>query len=511
MHANPPYGLSTDFRPLTTDSRTPDSRLAADRTVEHATCLGCGCACDDITLVAREGRIAEARQACPLGVDWFGDGAVPARVRSSASDTSVDSVASALAAAGTLLRDASRPLVYLAGDISCETQRASIAIADVLGAVLDSVTSSTAGLATIATQRRGRVTATLGEIRNRADCIVFWGVDPAARYPRFQSRYAPDPPGLYVPGGRRDRTVIAIDIGGDRGPVDADVRVALSADEEVSALDLARAAVVGRGDPTAAAGSLPARVALLAQRLQHAKYLAIVADGEPARQRDPRRTEALMLLVEALNGATRCVLSTLRGGGNRTGAESTMTAQTGYPMAVDFGRRTPRYRPDSDAAAMLRRGEIDVALIVGAPGTIPDAVVTGLGGVQNRIAIGPRASESAYELDVAIDTGVAGVHERGSVVRMDDIPLPLRPPLEPAVVATFRDRPASVGVPLATIARVSRLFTGTPSVGTSAPAVSGESPELAVTGALARAGLPQDSYIILRILGATLARMVGIA
>ena len=62
-----------------------------------------------------------------------------------------------------------------------------------------------------------------------ADTIVFWGVDPAARYPRFTSRYAPQPIGLYVPLGRAGRQVIAVDIGGDHGPADADARVELRA------------------------------------------------------------------------------------------------------------------------------------------------------------------------------------------------------------------------------------------------------------------------------------------
>src|SRR5256885_3993657 len=31
-------------------------------TVEHVTCLGCGCACDDITVVVQRGRVAEAQR-----------------------------------------------------------------------------------------------------------------------------------------------------------------------------------------------------------------------------------------------------------------------------------------------------------------------------------------------------------------------------------------------------------------------------------------------------------------
>ena len=42
--------------------------------------------------------------------------------------------------------------------------------------------------------------------------------------------------------------------------------------------------------------------------------------------------------------------------------------------------------------------------------------------------IGPRASESPLAGATAlIDTGVAGIHEGGTAIRMDDVPLPLRP------------------------------------------------------------------------------------
>ncbi len=397
-----------------------------DHVVEHATCLGCGCACDDITVVVREDRIVEPERACSLGRLWFGTGAVPARVRTEgARDVPL---ASALDAAATLLRDAARPLVYLSADISCEAQRTAIAVADVLGAMLDSVTSGTAGTGVLAAQRRGRASATLGEVRNRADGVVFWGVDPAIRYPRFASRYAPDPVGLYIPAGRRGRVVMAIDVGTDRAPADADHRVAFTTDEEVTAIELTRAAVIGRG-AGGGSDSLAERTRALADGLRGVRYLAIVVDGEPVAGRDPRRAEAMLRLVEALNGPTRCVLVTLRAGGNRSGADAVMTWQTGYPMAVDFLRGAPRYRPEDGAAAQLARGEIDTVLVVGSPLALPDEVRARLGAAGHRIAIGPRASESPYETDVAIDTGIAGIHEAGTATRMDDIPLPLRPAL----------------------------------------------------------------------------------
>ena len=48
--------------------------------------------------------------------------------------------------------------------------------------------------------------------------------------------------------------------------------------------------------------------------------------------------------------------------------------------------------------------------------------------------IGPRASQSPLQPHVAIDTGVAGIHESGTGYRMDEVPLEPTPPI-PAIRA----------------------------------------------------------------------------
>jgi formylmethanofuran dehydrogenase subunit B len=164
----------------------------------------------------------------------------------------------------------------------------------------------------------------------------------------------------------------------------------------------------------------------LARRMMQARYAVLVADAEPSDlSPDPSRAEALVALTQALNGPTRCALSTLRAGGNRSGAEAVATWQTGFPFAVDFAGGAPRYRPADGAAASLSRGEIDVALVLGAPATIPEPVATGLARVPC-VAIGPHASAARFRPAVAVDTGQPGVHEAGMVMRMDDVPLPVR-------------------------------------------------------------------------------------
>ena len=325
----------------------------------------------------------------------------------------------ALERAAELLGGARAPMVYLAGDLTVEAAKWGIAIADRLRARLDSPASDTVAAGILAQQVRGRAGATLGELINRADTLVFWGVDPAQSYPRFGERYAIDRPGLATPNGRSSRTIIAFDIEKSRGPKDADMRVAISASDEIATLSALRTAVAGRKP------SLPA-LAEAAERLTRAKYAAIIHDAEPsALGPSASRAEALTAWTQALNGPTRAALVALRAGGNRNGIEAVITWQTGFPFGVDFSRGFPRYRPDESAAQLLASGALDALLIAGAPALLPTPVRDALKSVQV-VAIGPRASGFSGKVQVAIDTGIAGIHEEGTGYRMDDVPLPLR-------------------------------------------------------------------------------------
>jgi formylmethanofuran dehydrogenase subunit B len=392
--------------------------------VEHVTCLGCGCGCDDITVTVNEGRIVDASPICPIGRTWFGDGQVPSNVLRSGSPASLDE---ALAeAAALLVRARGRCLVYLGTDISSQAQRLALGIADLLRAGVDSATSDTAAAGLLAAQRRGRAGATLGEIRNRGDALLFWGVDPTERYPRFLSRYALEPVGTHVPQGRAGRFVISVSIGADKGPTPADLTWQLDPKEEITAISLMRASVLGHSLPKSAPQL--ARAVEVSTRLSQARYVVVVHDGEPtAERRDPLRVEGLIALTQALNQPTRAALSSLRGGGNRSGAEAVLTWQSGYPFAVDYSRGYPRYTPGERGLERLAAGGFQAALFVGSP--MEESFAPKAFSAVSTIAIGPRASQARFQTRVAVDTGVAGIHEAGTAYRMDEVPLPLRPPL----------------------------------------------------------------------------------
>src|SRR5262245_50408224 len=317
-------------------------------TLPFRTCLGCGCTCDDIALEVDGGRITKAGNACDLGRAWFGDGMVPTKVLIGGKSAKLDE---ALDRAAALLAGAMNPMVYLAGDLTIEAAKSGLAIADRIRGKLDSPASDTVAAGLVAQQTRGRATATLGELFNRADVVVFWAVDPAERYPRFRERYSVDRKGLAAPEGKASRTLISVDVGSSKGPKDADHRVSLTPEQEIAALGEIRAAIAGRRQPEEKS------LADLADRLKKAKYSSLVFDAEPSGlERSQVRVEALVALTQALNGPSRAALTPLRAGGNRSGIESLSTWQTGFPFAVDFSRGFPRYLPEESASQLLKGG-----------------------------------------------------------------------------------------------------------------------------------------------------------
>ena len=400
------------------------------RKVEYVTCLGCGCGCDDVTVSVSQARIIDAAPACPLGRAWFGDGQVPSAMLSEGRSATLEQAIAR--AAAELGRAKGHCLVYLAPDLSSQAQRVALAIADLLRASVDTATSETAADGLLTAQRRGRAGATLGEIRNRGDTFLFWGVDPGERYPRFLARYGVEPAGTHVPDGRRGRFLISVSVGADKALAPADLTLQLEPAAEIAALSLMRASVLGHGVSTAS--PVAGQAMELAGRLARARYAVVVHDAEPtAEPRNPLRAEALVALTQALNGPTRAALCSLRAGGNRVGAEAVLTSQTGYPFAVDYSRGYPRYRPGERALSRSAGGAFRAALVVG---RFPDGGGATAPPDGNIIAIGPRASEASFKTSVAIDTGVAGIHEGGTAYRMDEVPLMLRPPLDGPRTAT---------------------------------------------------------------------------
>lgn len=404
------------------------------------TCLGCGCLCDDLTVRVENGRVVAITPECPMGLSWFRYFTAMGSAPGSRIDGREVSLDEAIAEAAARLSRARAPLVLGLSGSTIEAQREAVAIADRIGAVIDVAHAADVEPVLAAFQNVGAVGATLGEVKNRADVVLYWNVDPMMSHPRHAERYAVAPEGRFVDGGRAGRTVIVV--------VDESTTVGLVADEVLrvpaSGLTtclrvlsaLVRGVPVEPSEVEQACGVPLEAIARLAERMRAARYGAFFYGPTRGRSGGAAAVEAALRLVRDLNMFTHFAALTMGGPGNPAGAEAVLTWQTGFPHAVDLGSGVPRYRPgDTTAESRLRRGLCDAALLVGYGATdgLSTEAQAALEGIPV-VEIAPNASRG-----VAIDTAPMGVATSGTVMRCDGIPIPIRP-----VIATDRPEEAAV-------------------------------------------------------------------
>ena len=146
-------------------------------------------------------------------------------------------------------------------------------------------------------------------------------------------------------------------------------------------------------------------------------------------------TEALLAVVRDMNAHTRFVAKAMRAGGNVAGADNVLAWRTGYAFAVNLSHGYPRFNPgEYTANEILTRHETDAVLLVGCDmdEDLTPAARQDLAGVPH-IVVGYRPTAEAVSATVAFQTSTPGIHTGGTVYRMDEIPLPLRPAVASAL------------------------------------------------------------------------------
>lgn len=400
------------------------------KVLENVACTVCGCVCDDLGVTVDGGRVIQAQGACPLSEPWFlSQGSrQPAAAQINGHVVSLDAAA---AKAAELLRTAKSPLIYGLSRSSTEGQRAAIALAERLGATIDTTASLCHGPSIMALQEVGEVTCTLGEVKNRADLVVFWGVNPVESHPRHMERYSLFARGRWTPRGRADRTLIVADVKPTATTELADIYLPIEPGRDFEVLSLLR--LLLRGVPVSRQANVGAPIILLenlAERLRSCRYgvvffglgLSMTGSGQ-------HNVEALLLLVRDLNQHTRFCARRMRIPGDVSGADTVLAWQSGYPFSVNFARGFPRYNPgEFSAQDMLERGEVDVCLFVGSEGAerFSKKARTSLEQIPT-ITLDYPTVESHGLATVRFTTAVYGIHRPGTAYRMDNIPIRLRP------------------------------------------------------------------------------------
>ncbi|MCE9564769.1 MAG: formylmethanofuran dehydrogenase subunit B [Planctomycetes bacterium] len=404
-------------------SHTSWKATVASTTTSNVACTVCGCVCDDLRVTVEGQRVTKAEGACSLAEPWF-----LSQNASHPPAAEVDSVQVeppvAFARAAEILKAAKYPLIFGLSRSTTEGQRAATALADRIGATIDTTASTGHAPSLMALQQVGESTSTLGEIKNRADLVVFWGSDPVRTHPRHLERYSLEAKGRWVPNGRADRFLVVVDENETETAKQADLFIPVPPGKHWETLWELRMLVAGVATPERRDD-----LVALAERMKSCRCGVIFfGSGLTTTKLAHRTIEALLQLATDLNEFTRFYVRRMRRYGDVAGADSVLAWQTGYPFGVNLSRGYPRYNPgEFTGPEMLARGEPDACLIVGGETAVdfPPAAFDHL----RRIPVITLDSPGIPQLvpaTVKFTTAVYGVHRLGTAYRMDEVPIPLR-------------------------------------------------------------------------------------
>lgn len=397
--------------------------------VEHVACTFCGCLCDDLVVEVDDNRIMKVRRACVNGMGVFTEyDPTPRRPTVSGREVEWEE---AVEEAADILKKADSPLIYGLSSSAIEGQRKAVELADRLGAIVDTTSSVCHGPTALAMQAVGEPGCTLGEVRNRADLIIFWGCNPAASHLRHFSRYSLTPKGTLVPNGRQDRTVFVLDVRPTGTSKMADHFLQLSVGADFEVLTALRLLVKGKEVEPESVGGIPlAQLQELAERMKGCRFgVAFMGMGLTMSQGRHYNVAELFSLVAELNEHTRFSVIPMRGHGNVAGADQVLTWSTGYPFAVSYARGYPQFGPgEFSAVDVLARQAADAALVLASDPVahFPRAAAEHLERIPT-ILIDPAPNLTASIARVVFPTACYGVDAEGTAYRMDNVPIPLRP------------------------------------------------------------------------------------
>ena len=133
-----------------------------------------------------------------------------------------------------------------------------------------------------------------------------------------------------------------------------------------------------------------------------------------------------------MNEYTHFVVRPARGHGNVTGIDQVISWSTGYPFGVNFNLGYPRFNPgEFTTVDTLSSGAADAAMFIASDpaSNFPKAAIEQMKRIPV-ITLDPKQSVTSTLARVAFTTATYGINTTGTVYRMDDIPITLRPAFE---------------------------------------------------------------------------------
>ena len=403
---------------------------------KNIVCPVCGASCDDIQ-VELEGQGLTVRNACKMGNAKFQEVVSPHRIKEPLVRVDGDlrraSWDEAIEMTARILANSERPLLFMGSETSTEAMEVGIHMAEFLGGIADSNSTVCHGPTTMGIQEAGRVGATAGQSKSRADLTVYWGSNPLESMPRHMSRYAVYPRGYWTQRGRFDRTVICVDPRRSITAENADLHIQLNPNTDYELLSALLTLLHGKRPHQTAEDVTGVSISEMEKMLDMMKscnFGAIyVGLGIASSYGKHRNAEMAFNLVKELNSHTKFVIGALRGHCNVAGFNQIASYLYGFPFGLDFARGYPRYNPgEYTAVDVLREKDIDAAFILSADlvSHFPAACSEYLAKIPVAcIDIAP--CPTTMISDVVLPGVIDAMECDGTFYRLDDVPIYFQP------------------------------------------------------------------------------------
>ena len=301
------------------------------------TCTGCCLICDDIELSQDSGGALIIKNACQVCHDdligWYS---------TTQSTLSTSDIAPEIEKANSILAAANLPLVCGLTDQSVETQQAAVELARRCNAAIDWTNGHWPFAFQDALQDTGLVSCTFGEIKERADLVIYWSCTDVN--PAFTRRFVQDTKTIRIDW---DQTKQATAIRFLRQhPSDTEVDWEVDGDQELTELK---------------------------QAIDSAIYPVIVIDDAAAETLGESGVLSMVRFVRAQNARNHCRLVHYSARQNVTGIQSTLSALAAGPYGVTFRNGKPMFRNrEFTTESLLGKGLVDALVLIGSPAQLPD-------------------------------------------------------------------------------------------------------------------------------------------
>jgi len=412
---------------------------SGDIVAEHAVCPMCGCVCDDLEIHVSDGTVTSVVNGCTLCAEKFkATGRLFSPALRNGNEWRYIDYDEAITKTAECLVHAKRPLLYGWSSTSAEAMQVGIELAEEVGGVIDNCSSECHGPTVLAIQEVGHPGCTLGQVKNRADVVVYWACNPQVAHPRHMSRYTTYTTGYFRKEGRKDRTVIVVDIRESETAKLADVFLKIRPGSDFAIFNALRAIVSGKGDilPDDIGGVEKAQLLKLGDILLSAKFgIFFTGVGLTHSRGKYKNVRAGIELIDELNRHTKYSLSPLKGHWNVDGTCHIFSLTTGYPFAIDYSRGIAYYNPgETSGIDLLERNEVDCCLVVSTDigAHFPRTSIERLSKI-NTIVLDPYVSLTTPFAKIQMPGSIVGIDAEGTAYRMDGIPIHVKKIIDSSV------------------------------------------------------------------------------